>query len=245
MVWFAKLSLILGIECEDVSETGKCPRESSCPAILQAMQQQALKSTAKSQFQHCTIRCESPANFLPNTSGNPEVWNEQWREKEIYWRERGNIRIWFFKAVHFPILQRCVASNMYDGTKPSWEQVRRSFSTMHSACKCPLSELLNFINIPSQYLGSHSLFLVRSIFHFNFVSGASAEDKIFNHITDTQCLSPHSQSLVSSVTASSDHLIPISNVRTKSLHLPKYQINDFVFHRHCTTPGHSSTLTVD
>lgn len=61
---------------------GKCPRESSCPAILEAMQEQGIKSTAEPQLQHCTVRCESPAIFLPNTSGNPEVWNEQEREKE-------------------------------------------------------------------------------------------------------------------------------------------------------------------
>lgn len=60
---------------------------------------------------------------------------------------------------------------------------------MHSACKCPLSELLSFINIPSQFLGSHYLFLIRSILHLSFVSSASAEDKVFNHITGTQCLS--------------------------------------------------------
>lgn len=117
---------------------GKCPRERSCPAILQAMQEQGIKSIAESQLQHCTVRCESPVILLPDTLGNPEVRNEQEREKEI---------------------------------------------------NCPLSELLHLINIPSPYLGFHYLFLIRSIFHLNFVSSTRAEDEVFNHTIDAQCLS--------------------------------------------------------
>lgn len=100
---------------------GKCPRESSCPAILQLCQSGL-----------------SRAQQNPNSSTALEDMNLQLFFYPIPWEilkfemsrkgkkrkkltgEGGNIRIWFFKAVHFAVLERCVASKTYDGIKPSW-----------------------------------------------------------------------------------------------------------------------------
>lgn len=90
-------------------------------------------------------------------------------------------------ALHCKMWISCYSFTQYLGKSWSLKWAKRKWGK--GKRYCPLSELLHLINIPSQYLGSHYLFLIRSIFHFNFVSSASAEDNIFNHTTVTQCLS--------------------------------------------------------
>lgn len=97
---------------------GKCPRESSCPAILEAMQEQGIKSTAEPQLCKMWISCYFSTQYLRKS------WSLKWagKGKRRNWTGEGGreYRIWFFKAVHFALLEWCVASNTHDGIKPSW-----------------------------------------------------------------------------------------------------------------------------
>lgn len=108
-------------KCEDASETGKMPQREllSCNTRSYARAGYQEHSRIPAPALHCKMwtSCYFSTQYLRKS------WSLKWagKGKRKKWTgEGGNIGIWFFKAVHFAVLERCVASNTHDGIKPSW-----------------------------------------------------------------------------------------------------------------------------